>query len=1533
MNQSHHPFVALTLGSWLWSNNMRREMDSEMSCGSSPSVPRPEPWRNETLPGAFRMERPTTLWPHNLHLHLMTSSFLVSLHMWFYILYLKFNGHHFGSWTECCTKLLSPHITWDDIQWPLLILPHCKFKEAVQVLLNLPSYFMLRMTRDTYNRPQVAPRRAPKRSAPKPINKLLASLAILAQVQAATGGTILLKSEVSMRQSLRKFRKADGSFNSNKLSRNPSHKALHQAFLSNIQASTAEFNTSIGKLHKIISAVFDTGASFTAVPDTQLMVPGSLKKLDVPIELDGIAGGILVEHSCIIQFDCVDHLGNPFTRRTMAYYHPKMPVTLFSPQTYLNNVHQERIHTDSVEAPTPEEGFTVNRNKIVWNTGGSLVDIYYDSSNLPRLQLFPVGQADSTLRAFHASVLGKSNRNLTALQKVWLRLHHVLGHPSFALVQQLATGGWFDAKALGLSQLKSSDAPMCAACKYGKQTRLPDKTTVTSKVKEKEGALKVGLLEPGQRIFSDQLVSHQSGRLFHTAGRESEEKQFCGSTVFVDGASGYLHVEPQVTLNASDTINAKLKFEQLAMEMGVKVDSYHTDNGIYKSRAFTEELASNYQSITFSGVGAKWQNGVAEGAINIVVSRARTLMLHSNIHWPEEKDESLWPMALKHAAHLYNHTPNERSGIAPIQIFSRTMHDGQALRNLHTWGCPTYVLEPKLTEAGGKIPKWKPRSRRAQYMGVSPVHAETVALVRNLRTGYISPQFHVVFDDDFETVYADENNPPPNWDDLCIFQRFQVEFEEGMPVPTLSEEWLSPAEMNDQQVRRRLAELRGGRKLYQDLQSKDSRDDFHYKPPPSIPVELPERRVPPDKGTPTPREPHRTARETHQPPRELNKWIRTGMSNSSSGLTNPSPAAPPLESPVPPHQSPVRESQPPPAPRRNPSRHAPRKPMNVESFSGKSYLKASALVAAMVFSNPTHSNLYHHQLLGYDYNSNTQECIHPGTLQSPFYLANPMALKAKKTRDPDLPSTREALSGPDADKFWEAMDKEIESLESKNTWDVVDRSSVPPGVKVIPGTFVQRIKRHPDGTLSKYKSRWCFRGDLQRDGYDGSTYSPLVGWPTIRAAMLLAATHNWKSRQVDFTLAFCQSPQTRPVYMELPQFYKPKGSDGKDLVLKLNKSIYGQIDSPKLFYEHLSRGMKQLGFEPSASDPCLFIHRTEKIMVLNYCDDQIWLCPDNSTIEKYVGKLKDIGYDLTLEDSKDDVFGFLGIEIQNKDGTIELTQKGLIDKVINYLDMANASGKDSPAATDPLGTDPHGAPFNEKWSYPAAIGMLLYLSSNTRPDLQFAVHQAARFTHNPKHSHAQAVKRIVRYLVETRERGTVFKPDMSEGLNCYVDADFAGLYGHEDEQDPVSVKSRTGFTLTLFGCPIVWSSKLQAEITLSSTAAEYVAFSMAMRELLPMRALLEELSSKLELQFLKTSLVRSTVFEDNQGCLSLVNVPKMSPRNKYLALKYHFFRSEIGEDKGVVAKYVSTKEQKADIFTKGLPPAQFQHIRKLLIGW
>jgi len=100
------------------------------------------------------------------------------------------------------------------------------------------------------------------------------------------------------------------------------------------------------------------------------------------------------------------------------------------------------------------------------------------------------------------------------------------------------------------------------------------------------------------------------------------------------------------------------------------------------------------------------------------------------------------------------------------------------------------------------------------------------------------------------------------------------------------------------------------------------------------------------------------------------------------------------------------------------------------------------------------------------------------------------------------------------------------------------------------------------------------------------------------------------------------------------------------------------------------------------------------------------------------------------------------------------------------------------ASKETLGIDPDGKPFNEKRNYPSVIGMLLYLSTNTRPDIAFAVSQVARFTHDPKLSHDTAVKMIVRYLKGTMTKGTIVKKASSLQLDCFCDADFAGLYLH-----------------------------------------------------------------------------------------------------------------------------------------------------------
>ena len=97
--------------------------------------------------------------------------------------------------------------------------------------------------------------------------------------------------------------------------------------------------------------------------------------------------------------------------------------------------------------------------------------------------------------------------------------------------------------------------------------------------------------------------------------------------------------------------------------------------------------------------------------------------------------------------------------------------------------------------------------------------------------------------------------------------------------------------------------------------------------------------------------------------------------------------------------------------------------------------------------------------------------------------------------------------------------------------------------------------------------------------------------------------------------------------------------------------------------------------------------------------------------------------------------------------------------------------------------------------------------------------------------------------------------------------------------------------------------------------------------------LLAELGSKLKLGFDEKTILHSTVYEDNNGALSLAQSPRMTPRTKYIAVEYHWFRDHVGEDKGIVLKKVDSEFQKSDIFTKGLVQDIFERIRKLLLGW
>jgi hypothetical protein len=278
----------------------------------------------------------------------------------------------------------------------------------------------------------------------------------------------------------------------------------------------------------------------------------------------------------------------------------------------------------------------------------------------------------------------------------------------------------------------------------------------------------------------------------------------------------------------------------------------------------------------------------------------------------------------------------------------------------------------------------------------------------------------------------------------------------------------------------------------------------------------------------------------------------------------------------------------------------------------------------------------------------------------------------------------------------------------------------------------------------------------------------------------------------------------------------------------------------------------------------------------------------------------------------------------------------LIKRVIEALglDDGYAKGKYTPAETKPLVKDADGEEAYGGFSYSSVVGMLLYLSGHTRPDIAYAVNCCARYMFCPKHSHELALKRIGRYLKQTPERGMVMNPSTELcKIDAYPDADFAGMYGHEKPTDPSCVKSRTGFVITFADVPILWQSKLQTETALSTMEAEIIALAACCRELFPIIDMVTSLTSSVHLPIGETTMNLS-VHEDNSGALVLAKTlpPQFTPRSKYYASKTIWFQEEVHK-RGVKLLKIDTVEQLGDIFTKGLTQVTFEYLRKKLIGW
>ena len=188
-------------------------------------------------------------------------------------------------------------------------------------------------------------------------------------------------------------------------------------------------------------------------------------------------------------------------------------------------------------------------------------------------------------------------------------------------------------------------------------------------------------------------------------------------------------------------------------------------------------------------------------------------------------------------------------------------------------------------------------------------------------------------------------------------------------------------------------------------------------------------------------------------------------------------------------------------------------------------------------------------------------------------------------------------------------------------------------------------------------------------------------------------------------------------------------------------------------------------------------------------------------------------------------------------------------------------------------------------------------------------------------------------MLSTRDKGLILRPNLAKGFDVFVDADFTGNWNFSDAPfDRDTAKSRTGYVILFAGCPITWQSKLQTEIALSTTEAEYIALSQALRTTIPLMRVVKEMSEQGIGIHSSTPEVHCEVFEDNSGAIELATNNKIRPRTRHINVKYHHFRHYV-ESGAITIKPIASADNAADFLTKPLPHESFSKHRETIQGW
>ena len=525
---------------------------------------------------------------------------------------------------------------------------------------------------------------------------------------------------------------------------------------------------------------------------------------------------------------------------------------------------------------------------------------------------------------------------------------------------------------------------------------------------------------------------------------------------------------------------------------------------------------------------------------------------------------------------------------------------------------------------------------------------------------------------------------------------------------------------------------------------------------------------------------------------------------------------------------------------------------------------------------------------------------------------------------------------------------------------------LPPNANVLNLLWDYRIK--DDGT---YKARMVCNGRPSNKNtvIFGYTYAKSLDHVGSRVFWAVAAAKNYIVLGADASNAFAEAdPPRHPLYVRVNQPYREWWSESmkqpdipNGWVLPVHKALQGHPEAPRAWATKIDNVLqKKLKFVPTTHEPCLYCgkHNGHEVMILRQVDDFAIAAKDEAIaqdvikcIDKYMTiEIKDLGK-LTR---------YNGVDIVQTRNYIKLNNPTYLKKIIQehrwmiedvnmptfplpmteekeYLRQLETA--DAPTSEE----DKTSLQMEMKFNYRQAIGELIFAMVTCRPDISFPLIKLSQYSANPARIHYEAVINIFRYLNSSINDGIIYwrtEPMMSlpEGptpttykdnykidpninstgptnLQGMVDSDWAGDTAHR--------KSVSGIILTIAGGCILYKTKYQDTLALSTTEAEFTAACDAGKCILYVRSILDEINVPQD--------NATTLYIDNNGALLMGNAQKPTRRTRHMDLKKFALLDWIKKDL-LIMKRIKTSDNSSDAMTKQTGRQLFHRHFDLIMG-